>query len=489
MKSTLIRRLSVLTVAVSASIGFITAPTYANPAVDPYQSHVSSAGCSHSYYEKPGVVEFKNMILSRIGGTNGGIVACTGYEHEEGRAWDWMNSAADPAAVARVDQVLNWMFATDSQGNPHAMARRLGIAYVQWNGQIINMASSNKEWRSFSCSGWNSCHSDHVHIAFSWAGAQQQTSWFTTNPKPGNWYPDGTLIPPTEAGKVDVNGDGKADLVAQNGDSIWVKLSTGTSFGAGSQWGTGAFSGSVANLAGDVNGDGKADLIAQNGDNVWVRTSTGYSFNAPAHWGTVPFSGDLANLLGDVNGDGRDDLIAMNGDSIWVRTSTGSTFNSPQQWGTGAFSGNKTNHVADVNGDGRADMVAQNADSVWVRTSNGSGFNAPSQWALNPFFGTVANLMDDLNGDGRDDLIAMNGDSIWVRISNGSGFNAASNWAAEPFFGTVANHVGDVDGNGRADLIAQNGDSIWVRESVSVGLTSAAQWAVGAFSGDLANHG
>jgi hypothetical protein len=78
-----------------------------------------------------------------MGGRDYGILACSGYEHEEGRAWDWGNNAADPVEAARVQKVLDWMFATDSAGNPHAMARRLGIAYVIWNRQVINMYSSD----------------------------------------------------------------------------------------------------------------------------------------------------------------------------------------------------------------------------------------------------------------------------------------------------------------------------------------------------------
>jgi len=42
----------------------------------------------------------------------------------------------------------------------------------------------------------------------------------------------------------DVNGDGKADLVAVNGTSVWVMRSTGTSFATPSDWHEGIFYGS-----------------------------------------------------------------------------------------------------------------------------------------------------------------------------------------------------------------------------------------------------
>ncbi|MCA2218295.1 hypothetical protein LDL48_36465 [Wangella sp. NEAU-J3] len=166
-------------------------PAYAEPAVDPYQQYVDP-GCL-SRVEQPGVREFRDMIMSRIGGTNGGIFACSGYEHGEGRAWDWMRQAGDPNQAATVQTVLDWLLATDAAGNPHAMARRLGIGNIIWNRKSISLwTSSAKRWNDYPCDGSpGGCHTNHVHFAFSWAGARQQTTWFTTPDRPGHWYPGG----------------------------------------------------------------------------------------------------------------------------------------------------------------------------------------------------------------------------------------------------------------------------------------------------------
>jgi hypothetical protein len=170
-------------------------PAAAAPAVDPYQAYVKP-GCL-SFVEQPGVKEFRDMMLSRAGGGNGGIFACSGYEHGEGRAWDWMMNANDAGQADKVGQVLNWLLATDAQGNPHAMARRLGIGNIIWNKRSISLWSYNndKNWQPYSPCGSSSppgvCHTNHVHFAFSWAGARQQTSWFTTADKPADWYPGG----------------------------------------------------------------------------------------------------------------------------------------------------------------------------------------------------------------------------------------------------------------------------------------------------------
>ena len=88
----------------------------------------------------------------------------------------------------------------------------------------------------------------------------------------------------------------------------------------------------VANLSGDVNGDGRADLVAINDADIWVTLSTGTAFAAPTQWSAVALQGTVGNLLGDVNGDSRADLVAINDTDIWVTLSTGTAFSTPTQW-------------------------------------------------------------------------------------------------------------------------------------------------------------
>ncbi|TWP50557.1 hypothetical protein FKR81_20540 [Lentzea tibetensis] len=132
------------------------------------------------------------MIMSRMGGGNLGIHACTGHEHGEGRAWDWEMDAAKPGDATKVEQVLNWLLAADGDGNRHAMARRLGIGNIIWNRKSItlwsNVPDQEKTWVPY---GGNDPHTNHVHFAFSWPGARRETSWFRAVPKPAEWYPDG----------------------------------------------------------------------------------------------------------------------------------------------------------------------------------------------------------------------------------------------------------------------------------------------------------
>ena len=148
--------------------------------IDGYASYDGQDQCSGS--AKPGVTAFMNLVLKTYPCTHsGGIVRGCGVggtsEHKEGRAWDWMIKVGHPSA----DKLLGWLLATDSHGNKHANARRVGIMYMIWN---------RKMWRAYNPGGWQTYtgsnpHTDHVHFSFSWKGANKQTSfWSAPAPAP-----------------------------------------------------------------------------------------------------------------------------------------------------------------------------------------------------------------------------------------------------------------------------------------------------------------
>jgi GH25 family lysozyme M1 (1,4-beta-N-acetylmuramidase) len=148
----------------------------------------------------------------------------------------------------------------------------------------------------------------------------------------------------------------------------------------------------VAKLSGDVNGDGRADLVAVNDADIWVTLSTGTAFATPTQWSAVALQGTVGNLIGDVSGDGRGDLVAVNDADIWVMLSTGTAFASPGQWSAVALRGTVATLIGDVNGDRRADLVAVNDADIWVMLSTGTGFAFPGRWPAVSFQGPVASL-------------------------------------------------------------------------------------------------
>jgi surface antigen len=238
--------------------------------------------------------------------------------------------------------------------------------------------------------------------------------------------------------------------------STFVSLSTGSGFSAPQGWSGTPFYGSKATLVGDVNGDGKADLIAVDEGGTFVMLSTGSGFSAPQGWSGTPFYGSKATLVGDVNGDGKADLIAVDEGGTFVMLSTGSGFSAPQGWSGTPFYGSKATLVGDVNGDGKTDLIAVNEIGSFVMLSTGSSFSAVQGWSGERFFGSAATLDGDVNGDGKTDLIAVNEIGSFVMLSTGSSFSAVQGWSGERFFGSAATLDGDVNGDGKTDLVAVN---------------------------------
>ena len=181
---------------------------------------------------------------------------------------------------------------------------------------------------------------------------------------------------------ADVNGDGRADLVAFTPLTglVWVSLSQGTQFGPNATWqGYFCIKGERC-LVGDANGDGKADLIAfkpgaigvQKG-NVLVAPSSGAGFAAAQVWHGYFCIDNEQCLVGDANGDGKADVVLLkpwgNGLQSLVSLSNGKQFINavPFSWND-AISGNTANALTgDVTGDGSADLVTYELQSNGAR--------------------------------------------------------------------------------------------------------------------------
>lgn len=133
---------------------------------------------------QPGVRAFRSLILKKYKSTHSAsdVRACSSThtsEHADGRAWDWGVRVSKKGERKQAEAVLNWLLKPDEFGNDFAMARRLGIMYIIWNKQMWRSYSG--EWGPYSCSGVTSCHQDHIHFSFGWAGAYKKTSFWTGN--------------------------------------------------------------------------------------------------------------------------------------------------------------------------------------------------------------------------------------------------------------------------------------------------------------------
>jgi hypothetical protein len=144
---------------------------------------------------RPAVAAFVSLLArAHPEGRNLGISrACdigSRSEHKEGRAYDWGVSVDVPAERRAADQLLAWLLATDEHGNEFAMARRLGVMYVIWDGHIWSAAAARDGWRVYTGA---SPHTDHVHLSFSWDGATGATSFWDAG-RIGPWLLGSALL-------------------------------------------------------------------------------------------------------------------------------------------------------------------------------------------------------------------------------------------------------------------------------------------------------
>src|SRR5690606_32277082 len=215
--------------------------------------------------------------------------------------------------------------------------------------------------------------------------------WATGLPKSATWS-----LPYSVA---DVSGDGRADLVVfSHGDgqaagsaATHVAVSTGAGFQytARPVWNDGFCITEQTCRVADINGDGKADLLAftQNFGLVWTSLSTGAGFGANAIWHNFFCVRDEVCAAGDVDGDRRADILTfqrlapgLQKGNVLVAAWTGAAFGAPR-YGHGFFCIDlELCFVADFNGDRRADILlvkgttGDHPGEVLASLSNGDTF-------------------------------------------------------------------------------------------------------------------
>jgi hypothetical protein len=162
--------------------------------IEDFAGYQPQRRCSPS--PKPGTVALSEWLLERYPGSGSlGISRGCGSsgvsEHKEGRAFDWAVNHSSSRDRGFVKDFLATVLAPDAEGNPAALARRMGIMYLIWDDHIYASYRQfeKKAYLSPGCRSRSRCsvtlrHRNHVHISLSRAGGHARTSWYQRGETP-----------------------------------------------------------------------------------------------------------------------------------------------------------------------------------------------------------------------------------------------------------------------------------------------------------------
>jgi hypothetical protein len=158
--------------------------------LEPYAGYQPQTTCKRR--PKPGVLLLADWLVARGGGYGPISRSCSGSstsEHKESRAFDWLLDANSPTDQALAAALLDEVFAPDDLGQPHALARRMGIMYIIWDDTMYASYEGfvPRRYLSSGCRSRRSCsptlrHRDHMHISLTRQGAKGLTSWYVAQP-------------------------------------------------------------------------------------------------------------------------------------------------------------------------------------------------------------------------------------------------------------------------------------------------------------------
>jgi RHS repeat-associated protein len=292
----------------------------------------------------------------------------------------------------------------------------------------------------------------------------------------------------TDVALVDINNDGKLDLVTINPGV----LSGG---GYGGNVGFAAFAAASAPIAaaysaptGSSSADNTVSVRLGGGDGTFG-TLTSFVIGAQ----TNPYASSPLKLsITDVNGDGKLDILSTNTDSNSISVLLG---NGDGTFGTGLTATTGSSPVSlvqgDVNGDGKLDLITANSgtSTVSVLVGNGDGTYAqPVDVILGNVYGLASVRLGDVNRDGKLDILTANtSGSISVLLGNGDGtFGSATDLSLD--ISPQELRLGDVDGDGILDIVTANyGSSVSVLLGHGDGTFSSAVTTTGVDGPDSIN--
>ena len=266
---------------------------------------------------------------------------------------------------------------------------------------------------------------------------------------------------------ADINGDGKLDIIVTSacavgdqkcthGGFVSVLLGKGDgSFGNPTSYKPEYPPTYVAVV--DMNGDGRLDLVVLGGNvSVFLGNGDG-TFQSPISQSAGGSGSALA--IGDLNGDGHADVAVVNISGFGSSMSTlgvllgngDGTLQPPVLYSLGGTTYPASVAIADLNADGKPDLVVSNQSApLSVFLNNGDGTFQPAV-PYNPESNSVA--VRDVNGDGKPDVVVASYLSLSILAGNGDGTLQPA--VTLDSGGNAVNSVvlADVNGDGTPDII------------------------------------
>ena len=102
--------------------------------------------------------------------------------HSEGRAIDWSLDRGVCRERRAANRLVRLLLAEDKRGQPHALARRMGVQEIIWGCE--SWYSGPGGLRPYGpCESGDvsktTAHRDHVHLGLNWPGARERTSFWS----------------------------------------------------------------------------------------------------------------------------------------------------------------------------------------------------------------------------------------------------------------------------------------------------------------------
>jgi hypothetical protein len=303
-----------------------------------------------------------------------------------------------------------------------------------------------------------------------------------------------TLNAALPAVALDVNGDGKPDLLFDEGPYVMLGNGDGTfaPYKSYSQTfdydnvcayadmdGDGhvdAVCGYVETITGDINGATHLIILHGNPDGSFNPTPISdkvFGNHDTQYDGEGTFDFPLAVL--DLNGDGIPDIIAYARDGYTVLLGQpGLTFSNPKHYAAGSLApyGSFTQQIVDINGDGQADIVACGTNGIYISYGRkDASFSTAPAYEVAQVLGHAT--FADFNGDGVPDIAATGDTTIELSLGNGDGTftpytplpNGNINFSTPLSAANAYILHGDFNGDGKQDLLAIGSSSIYQYDS------------------------